>query len=138
MNLFCTLRIMDISCQTHNPTQMIVGSERMRVSCFSVMHQNKQSIYHGSIMSILYQSSDEMLLLKVALQILRRDIYINTKNSSLYSQSLLIFIHKSPVVESHPTSKIRDLLRPRSTPGLFLHEQLIHLHTEKTQTKLQP
>ena len=22
--------------------------------------------------------------------------------------------------------------------GLFLHEQLIHLHTENTQTKLQP
>ena len=54
---------------------------------------------------------------KGGLQILGQNIYINTKKSSLYSQSLLFFIHKTPVVESHPTtSKIRDLLRPRSTP----------------------
>ena len=31
--------------------------------------------------------------LKVALQTLRRKFYKNTKNSSLYAQSLLIFIH---------------------------------------------
>ena len=38
------------------------------------------------------------------------------KTSSLYSQSLLIFIHKTPVVECRPTSReIRYLLRPRST-----------------------
>ena len=36
---------------------------------------------------------------------------------SLYSQSLLIFIHKIPVHESHPTTReIRDLLWPNSTP----------------------
>ena len=39
------------------------------------------------------------------------------KKSPLYSQSLLIFIHKSQVVGNHPTAReIRDLLRPRSTP----------------------
>ena len=54
---------------------------------------------------------------KVALQISGRQFNKNTEKSSLYSQSLLIFIHKTPVVENHPTTiKIRDLLRPRSTP----------------------
>ena len=39
-----------------------------------------------------------------------------TKKSSLYSQSLLIFIHETPVVESHQTTReIRELLRPRLT-----------------------
>ena len=55
-------------------------------------------------------------MLKVALQILGRKFYKNTKISSLYSESLLIFIHKTPVVKSHPiTREIRDLLWPRST-----------------------
>ena len=54
--------------------------------------------------------------LKVGLQVLGRKLYKNTKKSSLYSQSLLIFIHKTPVVESHPTIReITDLLWPRST-----------------------
>ena len=45
--------------------------------------------------------------LKVALQISGQKIYKNTK-ISLYSQSLLFFIHKTSVVESHPTtSEIR-------------------------------
>ena len=41
----------------------------------------------------------------------------NTKNTSLYSQSQgMLFIHKTPVVESHPTTnEIRDLLRLTST-----------------------
>ena len=83
--------------------------------------------------------------LKVALQILGRKFYKNTKNSSLDSQSRLIFIHKTQVVESHPTREIRYLLRPyllrsRSIPTantVYLHEQLAHLHTENTQAKLQ-
>ena len=55
--------------------------------------------------------------LKVALQIVGQKFYKSTKNSSLYSQSLLIFIHKSPVVESYLTTReIRDLLRPSLTP----------------------
>ena len=52
--------------------------------------------------------------LKVALQILGQKFHKNTEKSSLYSQSLLIFIYKTPVVESHPTIReISDLLRPR-------------------------
>ena len=43
--------------------------------------------------------------LKVALQILGRKFYKNTKKSSLYSQSLLIFIHRTPVVERHPITR---------------------------------
>ena len=55
--------------------------------------------------------------LKVALQILGRKFYENTKISSLYSPSLLVFIHNTPVVERYPkTREIRDLLWPRSTP----------------------
>ena len=55
--------------------------------------------------------------LKVALQTLGRNFYKNIKESSLYSQSLLIFIHRTPVVERHPiTREIRDFLWPRSTP----------------------
>ena len=55
--------------------------------------------------------------LKVALQILGRKFYKNTKTSSLYSQRLLIFIHRTPVVERHPiTREIRYLLWSRSTP----------------------
>ena len=67
----------------------------------------------------------------------------NSKKSSLYSQSLLIFIHKTPVVESHPkTRETRDLLRPRSTPSgntiyFYMRSLVIYLHTENTQTKLQ-
>ena len=79
--------------------------------------------------------------LKVALQILGRKFYKNTKKSSLYSQSLLIFIHKILVVEKHPTKwEIRDLLLPRSTPtGImvyFFYEKLAHLHTANTQKKV--
>ena len=40
----------------------------------------------------------------------------NTIKSSLYSQSLLIFIHKAHVVENHPTTReIKNLLWPRLT-----------------------
>ena len=34
----------------------------------------------------------------------RRKFYKNAKKSSLYSQSLLIFIHKTSLVENHPTT----------------------------------
>ena len=45
------------------------------------------------------------------------NILQNTEKSTLYSQRFLIFIHKTPIVESHPTTReIRDLLRPRLTP----------------------
>ena len=50
--------------------------------------------------------------------------YKNTKKSSLLSQNLLIFIHKNPVVENHPTTKeIRDFDGPgwhrRETWSIF-------------------
>ena len=54
--------------------------------------------------------------LKVALQILGRKFYKSTKQSFLYPQSLLIFSHKTPAVENHPTTGEREFLRPRSTP----------------------
>ena len=45
-----------------------------------------------------------------------RKIYKNTKTSPAYSQSLLVFINKTPVVKNHPTiRKNRELLQPRST-----------------------
>ena len=44
-------------------------------------------------------------VLKVALQTLERKFYKNTKTSSLYSQSLLIFIHETPAGENHLTTK---------------------------------
>ena len=65
----------------------------------------------------MIQNQTKNMFLKVALQILGQKVNKNTEKSSLYSQSLLIFIHKTPEVESHPTKReIRDLLRPRSTP----------------------
>ena len=58
----------------------------------------------------------KMLSFKVAFQILGRKFYKNAKNSSLYSQNLFIFIHRTLVVQRHPiTREIRDLLWPRST-----------------------
>ena len=76
----------------------------------------------------------------MALQILGRKSHKNIKKSSLYSQCLLIFIHKTPVVERHPTKReIREYYgqgRHRGNHGLFLHEQLAHLNTGNTQKKV--
>ena len=63
------------------------------------------------------------------------------KKSPLYSQSLLIFIHKTPVVENHPTTRENKTITTAQvdTDGnhnLFLHEQLAHLHTGNTQKKV--
>ena len=69
------------------------------------------------VTSIFFFFHKVFFSLKVALQISARKFYKNTQNSSLYSQSLLIFIRKNPEVEKHPiTRKIIDLLWPRSTP----------------------
>ena len=55
------------------------------------------------------QTSTTVVSLKVALQIFGRKFCKNTEISSLYPQSLLVFIHKTPVVEKHPiTREIRD------------------------------
>ena len=72
---------------------------------------------------------------------LGRKFYKNTNKSSFCSHSLLIFIHKTPVVQNHPTTgEIRELLRLQvdtdKNHGLFLHEQLVHLHTGNTQKKV--
>ena len=81
--------------------------------------------------------------LKVALQMFGRKFYKNTKKSSLYPQSFLIFIHKTPVVENHPTTgEIRKLLRPRSTPvGIMVYFYMssafiyiLEIHRKKVQT----
>ena len=63
------------------------------------------------------------------------------KKSSLYSQSLLIFIHKTPAVENHPTTgEIREFFTAQiDSDGnhcLFLNEQLAQLHTGNTQKKV--
>ena len=63
--------------------------------------------------------------LKVALEILERKLNKNTKKSPLYSQSILIFIHKTPVVENHSTAReIRELLgrQRRESRSIFTRE----------------
>ena len=71
----------------------------------------------ATMSSTLLMTNPNIQVLKVALQILGQKFYKNTKISSLYSQSLLIFIHKTSVVERHYiTREIRDLLWPKSTP----------------------
>ena len=78
------------------------------------------------------QSKHFPISLKVALQIMGRKFYKSTIKASLYSQSLLIFTHKTPAAESHPTTRqIRDLLWPRLTPMgitdyLYLSSALIY------------
>ena len=79
--------------------------------------------------------------LEVAVQILGRKFYKNTKKSSLYSQNILSFIHKIPVVQNHPATREFEIYYgpgPHDGKhGLFLHEQLARLHSRNTQTKLQ-
>ena len=68
---------------------------------------------YNVIFIISSQCDNIFFYLKVALQILGRKFYKNTKKSSLYSQSL----HRTPAVERHPiTREIMDLLWPMSTP----------------------
>ena len=71
----------------------------------------------------------KLVLLKVALQILGQKFYKNTKKSSIYSQGLLIFIHKTQVVESHPTTReIKDLLQLRlTTTGNMVYKHLSNI-----------
>ena len=84
--------------------------------------------------------------LKVAFQILGRKFYINTKKIIRILPKIiriLIFIHKTPVVENRPTTgEIRELLRPRSTPTgitvyFYMSRLLIYImeiHRRKFQT----
>ena len=51
---------------------------------------------------------------------LKRTFNKNTKQSSVYPQSLIISIHKTPVVENYlTTGDIREFLQTRSTPTIF-------------------
>ena len=72
---------------------------------------------------------------------LGKKILQNTKKLSIYSKSLLIFIHKTPLVEHHPTNgEIKRITTTQiDTNGihdLFVHAQLAHLHTGNTQKKV--
>ena len=76
------------------------------------LEMSRQDLENGTEVSFIAK-----LFLKVALQILGRKFKKNTKQSSLHSQSLLIFIHRTLVVKRHPiTREIKDLLWPRLTP----------------------
>ena len=90
-----------------------------------------------------FQKLSFSMALKMVLQILGQKFYINTKKSSLYSQNLVIFIHKTPVVENHSTKgESRELLRHRSTPTgitvyFYMSSSLIYtlqLHRRMFQT----
>ena len=94
--------------------------KRVQFTLLSLFHKTQPSTALNSKHFQQHEKSD----LKVALQILGPKFYQNTKKSSLYSQSLLIFIHRTPAVESHPiTRDIRDLLWPgrnqRETQSIF-------------------
>ena len=82
---------------------------------------------------------------KVALQIVGLKFYKNAKKSSIYSQRLLICVHKMPVVENHLTTwEIKRFTTAQvDTMGrhvLFLDDQLAHLHTgvDNHQRNLPP
>ena len=83
---------------------------------------------------------DLKILLKVALQIFGRTFYKNTKKAFLYSQSLLIFILKTPLVKIHPTTgEIGELLRPTLTmTGItvyfYMSSSLIYILVKYTKT----
>ena len=93
----------------------------------------RDCVVKGKIKNCMFNTK---LCLKVALQILGRKFYKNTKKPSLYSQSLLIFLHKIPVVESHPTTReIRDLLQPRLTSTgntVYFYMSSLLIYTLKT------
>ena len=114
--------------------------------CFRPYQRKSHNTSHVEI--VVYHQLDETTAasiswsLKVALQVLGQKFYKNTKKSSLYSQSLLIFIYRTLLVERHPiTREIKRFSMAQADTngkhGLFLHEQLIHLHTKNTQTKFQ-
>ena len=88
-----------------------------------VLQQHQADYQHFPLFPQSFHKGFFHKLLKVALQIFGQIFYKNTKKASLYFQSLLIFIHKKPVVENHLTGNTD---RKHS---LFLHEQLTRLHT---------
>ena len=100
------------------------------------------NIFHIVILDIHLNYFEIVIVLKVVLQILGREFYKNTKESSLYSERVLIFIHENPVVENRPaTGEIRELLWPSSTPTgttvyFYMSSSLIYIlqiHRRKYQ-----
>ena len=71
------------------------------------------SFSHNVFQKLLSQTRQKVSLcgkgLKMALQILGRKFNKNSKKSSLFSESLLIFIYKTPVVESHRQREKLDI-----------------------------
>ena len=90
---------------------------------------------------LMVQSKIFISILITSLQIFGRKFYKNTKNNLCTPKAFLIFIHKTPVVENHVTTREirRVVLAQVDTYGnhcLFLHEQLAHLHAGNTQRKV--
>ena len=67
--------------------------------------------------------------------------YKNAKKSSVYSQNVLNFIHKTPVVQSYLTTReIKDLLPSRSTltgNTVYFYMRSPLIYKLKIQTQLQ-
>ena len=98
------------------PGDKIVGRSKLEAFEGEFKPRHKVFFCHDRMENI-FKKKKENCCLKVALQILRRKFYKNTEKTSLYSQSLFIIIHKTPVVESHQIRReIRDLRQPRLTP----------------------
>ena len=111
--------------------------------CANGLKEPYFSNQHGLLVVLKFNST-----LKVALQIFGRKFYKkNTKKkTSLYSQSLLIFILKTLVVESHPTTRKLDIYygqgrHRRETQSFFTWAARSFTYevprTENTQAKLQ-
>ena len=116
------------------------------VSAFNLDQSKILSFGRELVDCIVYNSVSNVSFiawpLKVAFRSWDEKFTKNTKKSSLYSQSLLNFIHKTPVVERHPiTREVRDLLRPGSTPtgntvyfymsSMFIYTLKIHRRSFK-------
>ena len=71
---------------------------------------NSTAHFKGCSSDLLFHQIYVSRALQVALQILGRKFYKNTKKSSLYSQSLLIFIRKTQV---HVVEKYRKIIRQK-------------------------
>ena len=92
------------------PGNLISNGSHSFFTIFWCQWQRYSPVYKKNKKVLIYK---KMPILKVALQILGRKFYKGTKKSSLYSQSLLIFIHRTQVVERHPITRgIRDCYGP--------------------------
>ena len=101
----------DENCQCQTKYNYVVKLHPVRCNNISLpdfLHTNetKQEGHDGSVsLHWLICKIPSYQTFKVALQILGRKFYKITKKSSLYSQSILIFIHRTPVDERHPITR---------------------------------